>query len=366
MLTVSEQEVSGKNDDLSFDLDFLESSPSVSSQLKALWEEILSVDGIEADDDFIDLGGDSLKLAELHSIVCASFNRDFPVLPLLSNRTLRSMADFITAYETSEGFYKFIIQIRPKGKRRPLFLIHDAGGSVGIYHELAKQIHQDIPLYGLRFIPECFDSKQPISVREIAKGYVEEIVKVDAIGPYQLAGLSIGGLIAFEMAKILLESGKEVAFIGLFDTVLNQKHGSEIPIRSNRERIRSAFNHLRQKNVVDQTKTLFLRGIPFITYLFKAQKARFHYKYPDKVKSIDSEFMNEPILRTAARQYEPKYLPIRMVYFLAMKEDHESSFEAWKRLCRQIVRVEVDGFHSSAIKTGFAETTAKQISEYLL
>jgi thioesterase domain-containing protein len=42
---------------------------------------------------------------------------------------------------------------------------------------------------------------------------------VDSEGPYQLAGYSLGGNIAFEMGRQLTETGKKVCFIGLLDTV---------------------------------------------------------------------------------------------------------------------------------------------------
>src|SRR4030095_2289716 len=41
------------------------------------------------------------------------------------------------------------------------------------------------------------------------------------IGPYYLCGYSFGGLVAFEIARRLSESGNEVGFVGLFDTFMS-------------------------------------------------------------------------------------------------------------------------------------------------
>ncbi|WP_141685424.1 thioesterase domain-containing protein, partial [Pseudoalteromonas luteoviolacea] len=57
-------------------------------------------------------------------------------------------------------------------------------------------------------------------VAEIAKHYVTEIKAVQATGPYHLIGYSFGGVIAFEMAKQLENSGESVALLGLLDTVV--------------------------------------------------------------------------------------------------------------------------------------------------
>ena len=42
---------------------------------------------------------------------------------------------------------------------------------------------------------------------------------IDSGGPYQLAGYSLGGNIAYEMGRQLTEMGKKVSFIGLLDAV---------------------------------------------------------------------------------------------------------------------------------------------------
>ncbi len=40
------------------------------------------------------------------------------------------------------------------------------------------------------------------------------------MGPYRLAGVSFGGVLAFEMAQQLRRAGHEVVFVGLLDTML--------------------------------------------------------------------------------------------------------------------------------------------------
>ncbi|MGE5424770.1 MAG: thioesterase domain-containing protein, partial [Syntrophothermus sp.] len=49
--------------------------------------------------------------------------------------------------------------------------------------------------------------------------YVSEIMSVEKEGPYALAGFSLGGKIAYEMARQLHERGKVVSFLGMIDTV---------------------------------------------------------------------------------------------------------------------------------------------------
>jgi thioesterase domain-containing protein len=56
------------------------------------------------------------------------------------------------------------------------------------------------------------------SVRELAQSYVKMIKQVQRHGPYFLGGYSFGGLIAYEMASLLVEEGEEVSFLAMLDT----------------------------------------------------------------------------------------------------------------------------------------------------
>ena len=55
----------------------------------------------------------------------------------------------------------------------------------------------------------------------MAADYLREIKARQPNGPYCLCGYSFGGLVAFEIARQLSESGNEVGFVGLFDTLMS-------------------------------------------------------------------------------------------------------------------------------------------------
>jgi len=52
----------------------------------------------------------------------------------------------------------------------------------------------------------------------MAAQYVEEIISFQADGPFYLAGFSMGGLIAFEIARQLHRRGRAVALLALLDS----------------------------------------------------------------------------------------------------------------------------------------------------
>ena len=99
----------------------------------------------------------------------------------------------------------------------PIFLIHEVSGGVLEYLDLCREIGSDQMVYGL--VAPGYDSDEaPLnSVQDIAIRYVEEIRRAAPRGPYHLIGWSFGGLVAFEMARLLEESGEQVALLGLLD-----------------------------------------------------------------------------------------------------------------------------------------------------
>jgi thioesterase domain-containing protein len=95
----------------------------------------------------------------------------------------------------------------------PLFCIHPVGGEVVAYRELARRLPGQT-VYGLQ------SPGRPIEdLREMAALYVEAVRQAQAEGPYRLAGWSMGGVVAFEMARQLAERGEEAPLLALIDTV---------------------------------------------------------------------------------------------------------------------------------------------------
>ena len=75
-----------------------------------------------------------------------------------------------------------------------------------------------MPIYGLESVGLQDDEPPLATIEAMAKRYVSAVREVQAEGPYRLAGSSMGGTIAFEMARCLRSDGDEVDFLGLLDT----------------------------------------------------------------------------------------------------------------------------------------------------
>ena len=77
-----------------------------------------------------------------------------------------------------------------------------------MYRHLAACMPADQPVYALR-APDFGGNYREVNLRGLARKYLDDIRAVQPAGPYQLCGLSFGGLLADEMATQLIETGEQ-------------------------------------------------------------------------------------------------------------------------------------------------------------
>jgi len=111
-----------------------------------------------------------------------------------------------------------LVRIQAGRDLPPLFCIHALGGNVLNYVPLARALGAEQPVYGLQAVG--LDGLTPplMTVEAMAARYLSEIRGRFPHGPYYLSGGSMGGLIAFELAQLLIGQNEKVEFLGLFDT----------------------------------------------------------------------------------------------------------------------------------------------------
>ncbi|MCA1031292.1 amino acid adenylation domain-containing protein [Bacillus timonensis] len=184
----------------------------VEKRLVLVWEELLSAkDRIGVKDSFFSLGGHSLLAMRLFSEIEREFGVRLPVSVIFKEDTVEKLALKMTE---NTVIVRSLVQIQTGHRsRRPLFCIHALDGEVMQYYRMAKRIGEDQPVYGLRYVMD----ENLESIEEMAARYVKEIRSVSANGPYVLIGHSLGGVVAYEMARQLAAAGCEALPV-LLDT----------------------------------------------------------------------------------------------------------------------------------------------------
>jgi amino acid adenylation domain-containing protein len=189
---------------------------NIEKQLVAIWERILKMRHIGVQDDYFELGGNSLLAAQLFTQIEKTFGKKMPLATLFQAPTIEQQADILRQEDWVPN-WSSLVALRTNGTRPPLFFAAPVGGNVLSYRDLVVRLPQDQPCYGLQALG--LDGTQTVqrSVSEISAHYIKEILTVQPDGPYYLLGSSFGGLVAYEMAQQLHDMGKSLALVVLFD-----------------------------------------------------------------------------------------------------------------------------------------------------
>jgi len=141
---------------------------------------------------------------------------ELPVASLFQSPTVEQLAQTIRQAGALLG-WSALVPIQPGGSQAPLFCVHGVGGGVLGYAELARLLGPEQPVYGLQ--ARGLEGGEPPDprVEDMAIRYVEAMRSVRPRGPYCLGGYSFGGVVAFEMARLLQTQGEQVALLALFD-----------------------------------------------------------------------------------------------------------------------------------------------------
>ncbi|WP_243717246.1 non-ribosomal peptide synthetase [Actinomadura sp. KC345] len=184
---------------------------------------VLGLDRVGADVSFFDLGGDSIAALKL---VTRARQAGIELTPrdVFTHQTVEALAH-VGEPEDTLGF-EVLLPIRTSGTRPPVFFVHPAGGLSWSYLQFQRHLAPDQPIYGLQ-ATGFTRPEPPGSVEESAQVYLERIRAVQPTGPYNIAGWSLGGLIAYEIAVRLQAAGERVGLLALIDAYHTQDLASE-------------------------------------------------------------------------------------------------------------------------------------------
>jgi len=147
------------------------------------------------------------------------FGRRLPIAALFAEPTAGHLARLLRAAPQGADANP-LVPLRTEGALAPLFCIHPAGGTVFCYLELAHLLTADVPMYGLQAQGIDGTLAPHETIEEMAAHYIRSIRSVQPAGPYQLCGWSTGGIVAFEIARQLLDADEEVSLVALLDAAI--------------------------------------------------------------------------------------------------------------------------------------------------
>lgn len=189
-----------------------------------LWADILGLDFIGADDDFMALGGDSLSAEEMLAVVRERLGVSLASTDLIEAPTLSEFTRRVAQGTASLPSHPDVVTLQAKGSLDPLFCFAGSGALALTFLPLSRHF-PDRPVYAFqahglerRAIPDW-------SVEAAARRYLKIVRIIQPRGPYLFVGHSFGGLIALETARLLTDAEEQVGFVALLDTYLPRNVG---------------------------------------------------------------------------------------------------------------------------------------------
>jgi amino acid adenylation domain-containing protein len=225
----------------------------IETVLVDVYATVLNLERVGIDDNFFDLGGNSLQAmqlitrlrkdlavdtdvtaiflaptpAQLTAALCERYGLQDSVLDEADLEELRQLSEegaaaLLASLDKADGSERAapsgpLVAMTDGPGEQPLFLVHAVGGTVYAYAHLAKELGEHVKVYGIEAAGLRDGTSAAKCLDDMVTTYVQAIRAAQPTGPYRLGGWSMGGLVALEIARRIEESGADVAMVAMLD-----------------------------------------------------------------------------------------------------------------------------------------------------
>lgn len=190
---------------------------SVERSVMEVFAHVLGSSTVTATANFFEQGGDSLATMSLLHELHRTMHRRISLRAFMKAPTVRGVAALIRGHSTNDAVEPIVLEHGVTGARS-LFVVHAADGALMAYTTLVRAIGSQHPIYGF----ECHEwrdvSHEQWTIEMLARRYVDGVLAQVPTIPINLAGWSMGGLVAYEMAQQLLDAGYDIGRLVIIDS----------------------------------------------------------------------------------------------------------------------------------------------------
>ena len=322
------------------------------TRLVSIWKEVLGIEQVGVLDNFFELGGHSLLAVRLFASIKEEFGFSLPLQILFKEGTVEALADALRNFDNS-SYLQGITPIRSEGSKTPLFFISPQL----VMRDLAFTLAPGRPVYGLASVENGKEVYRK-SVQDTAAIYYNNLVDFYPRGPYLLIGHSGRGLFTLELARLLLQHGKEVAFLGLLDTSLHRN----VPLF---ERLKFHTKNLLDKNLPEI--------LQYIRITFRRFSNRWWIRTLDPLTTEryqkEGRVQVQEVMNLLMRTYVPKPYTGKVTLFSIIDNPLEIPGNPMERWCKTLIGrldiVTVPGDHVSMLERPHVAILAEKIDALL-
>lgn len=321
------------------------------SALTEAFARVLGVSQVSAESNFFELGGDSILAMSLALEIQESCRMTVPATLLFDAPTPVALARAMRGWVGSQA--SPLVLLKNGEQEPPVFLVPGVTGSPIEFQSFAKFVDIPNPIYGL--LARGLDGRQqPLrDLQTMAANFLPSIRARQPHGPYLLAGNSMGGLTALELACALHEAGERVALLALFDTMISRKH------LSLGERFAVGRQRVRHHAAAARRRPLDYAAF-YIAHRWHrgTSKPSPEHWAPALWRGLDNVVAGA---REAAVNYRPRYYPGTITFFAASDDADWPVYPeiTWRRLASALQVQRITGDHIGLFRAHAAETAGQ-------
>ncbi|KAF2718227.1 acetyl-CoA synthetase-like protein [Polychaeton citri CBS 116435] len=343
----------------------LDSLSPLEREVAVVYSSIVNVpaEDLVGPDALLSSGINSLGFMKLKKALekALHMDREIPMPLLVQCHSVEELASGLTKLGTTSTEYDPIVPLWTKGSKRAIFLIHPGAGEFLCWMNLLEYL-PDRPIYAIRSKGLHTGEETFANLDEMLQSYYSAIRRVQPEGPYVMLGYCWGGLLAFELTKMLEADGQTVAFCGGVDNPPDIRRAlGHMRWRSVLVDVLPGITGMSEEEAIEFTKeTSELEDDEF----YKAIYARFPPEFIKEneditVQRIQAYGRVEDCHRTIAAKYEPKGRVSKIDIFCADAMPHfnveplgswDAVLQQWKNYSDDPGLHRVSGTHYSVLK----------------
>lgn len=170
-----------------------------------------------SDDVVNDLGGTSLDIVRILTELQRYAKKKLRVSDALGDASVAGLRNLLSEDSVSPP-YDFALNTESNAP--PLFLLHTYFCGIRASKHLAELLPSDQPVYGLLIQSPSEQSSETLTVSSIAQDTLRRIRAIQPEGRIKISGHAVGGLVAFEVSRQLVEAGDPEPQVLLIDAVM--------------------------------------------------------------------------------------------------------------------------------------------------